>query len=121
MIILVQKQVKVYFWPLGEQTSIAMDKLFALLTDYQTPIRKTMETWGRTLYIPKCVGRIGRDSFKNLCGANKSAADYLLIASEFNVLFIDDIPALNLDSRNEARRFITLIDTLYEQKVLNSD
>ena len=76
-----------------------------------------METWGRELVVPISVGRVGRDCFKNLCGSNKSAADYLLIASQFDILFIDDIPTLNLDSRNEARRFITLIDTLYEQKV----
>ena len=55
--------------------------------------------------------------FQELCGSPHSAADFLALATNINVLILTDIPRIKLEHRNEARRFITLIDTLYENKV----
>jgi len=58
---------------------------------------------------------VARFSFADLCAAPLAGADYLAIARSYHTLLIDDIPALTPDRRNEARRFITLIDTLYDR------
>ncbi|GIR46211.1 MAG: hypothetical protein CM15mP55_1870 [Hyphomicrobiales bacterium] len=69
------------------------------------------------LPVPRAVGGIARLSFDELCVAARGAADYLALAQHFHTLFIDNIPRLRTDKRNEAVRFVTLIDALYEHKV----
>ncbi|KAJ3225807.1 hypothetical protein HDU81_007657 [Chytriomyces hyalinus] len=71
---------------------------------------------GRTLTIPETCERNAKASFKLLCGSPHSAADFLELASHFDTLILTDVPKMSLTQRNEARRFITLIDALYENK-----
>jgi protein AFG1 len=56
-------------------------------------------------------------SFQDLCGSSHSAADFLALASSLQILILTDVPKMQLKHKNEAKRFITLIDTLYENKI----
>jgi protein AFG1 len=69
------------------------------------------------MIIEETCDRICRISFDQLCGQARSSAEFLQIASDFDVVIITDIPRLDLSTRNEARRFITLIDSLYDARV----
>jgi protein AFG1 len=79
---------------------------------------KKVETWGRFFHIPQLsTNGIAKVSFQELCGEAHSAADFLALASQIKVLVLTDIPKMSVAHRNEARRFITLMDTLYENKI----
>jgi cell division protein ZapE len=72
---------------------------------------------GRSLRVPRAAMGVARFSFHELCGQPLGASDYLRIAHEFHTLVLDAIPVMDYDRRNEARRFIILVDTLYEHAV----
>lgn len=72
---------------------------------------------GRKLEIPRHHNGVGRVSFHQLCGAALGPADYLAVASALRVLVVENIPALGRSNFNEAKRFVTLVDALYEAKV----
>ena len=67
--------------------------------------------------MPKSLKGVAVFSFKRLCGEPRGAADYLAIARRYHTVIIVGIPVMNRDMRNEAARFVTLIDALYEHKV----
>eukprot|EP00842_Homolaphlyctis_polyrhiza_P004596 jgi/Hompol1/5137/HPOL_000842-RA len=73
--------------------------------------------WGRKFVVKDAAGRVAKISFNQLCGEAHSAADYLELARHFEILIVTDVPAMTLAQRNEARRFITLVDTIYDSKV----
>lgn len=81
------------------------------------PSRRVLEFLGRQLHVPLAAGPLAMFTFRDLCSNPLSAADYLEICSQFDTIFIRDIPRLTLQSRTEARRFITMIDTLYDHRV----
>jgi len=70
----------------------------------------------RKLHLPRTCGPMLRTSFAEMCAANNGPADYLAIAERFTTVFIADVPLLTPEKRNEARRFVGLIDALYEAK-----
>jgi cell division protein ZapE len=72
---------------------------------------------GRKLHIPQAARGVARFSFDDLCKAALGAADYLAIAHTFRTVMIDHIPVMGAEMRNEARRFVLLIDTLYDEGV----
>ena len=72
---------------------------------------------GRTLTISQASKGVARASFKELCAEALGAQDYLALAEAFDTLILDDIPVLGPEKRNEAKRFVMLIDTLYENHV----
>jgi cell division protein ZapE len=72
---------------------------------------------GRVIQVPRAARGVARFSFGDLCGQPLGALDYLKIAHEFHTLLIDHVPVLDFEQRNEAKRFIILIDTLYDQAV----
>ena len=72
---------------------------------------------GRRLQFAACAAGAMRESFENLCGQALAAADYLAIARKFHTVFVDRIPIMSKANRNEAKRFVTLIDALYEHHV----
>lgn len=94
-----------------------MNQTLQLLSNGQPIVPKTLSIWGRVLIIPQTCGRIAKTTFKQLCGEARSSAEYLEIARQFDILIISDIPRLSLATINEARRFITLIDAIYDNKV----
>ncbi len=72
---------------------------------------------GRQITVPYAAGRTARFSFSDLCEAPLSAADYLEIGSRYDTIFLEGIPLLSPAKRNETKRFINLIDTLYDRRI----
>lgn len=72
---------------------------------------------GRQVEIPHFASGVGRASFWELCGRPLGPADYLAIAAAVRVLILEDVPQLSASNYNEAKRFVTLIDAIYEAKV----
>ena len=107
----------IWFSPCGPRARADLDARFEELTGHVAPTPVTLALKGRDLPVPRAVGGVARLSFDDLCVAARGAADYLALAQHFHTLFIDNIPRLRTDKRNEAVRFVTLIDALYEHKV----
>ena len=107
----------IWFSPCGPRARADLDARFDELTGHVAPTPVTLALTGRDLPVPRAVGGVARLSFDDLCVAARGAADYLALAQHFHTLFIDNIPRLRSDKRNEAVRFVTLIDALYEHKV----
>ena len=107
----------VYYSPLGDAARTAMDSAWQRLICGGAEVAMKFNVKGRQVVIPRTARGIGRVSFDQLCGVALGAEDYLAIASNFHTLFMDDIPLLTPELRNEAKRFVTLIDALYERRV----
>jgi cell division protein ZapE len=111
------RDMRIYHTPLGPQATAALDAAFATLTEGATPKPETLVVQGRFLKVAHAAGAVARFSFHDLCEEPLGPADYVAIAQHFRTLVLDDIPLLGADRRNPARRFITLIDELYEHRV----
>jgi cell division protein ZapE len=109
--------------PNGPEATAALSAAFFRLTDYPPEDRANVPTGeipvagGRTLHVPKCLKGVAVFSFKRLCGEPRGAADYLAVARRFHSVIIVGIPRMGPENRNEAARFVTLVDALYEHKV----
>jgi cell division protein ZapE len=77
----------------------------------------TLMVMGRPFPVPRAAPGVARFDFDALCGSALGAGDYLALATHFPALVLDDIPVLRPDNFDRARRFITLVDTLYEHRV----
>lgn len=108
---------QVYFAPIDAKAEAAFDALWASLTDGAAETGETLEVTGRKIRLPHTVGGHMRSSFISLCGAALGPQDYLAIASRFHTVFLEGVPMLTPDRRNEAARFVSLVDALYEAKV----
>ena len=106
---------QVYFTPLNSVSSQGLEELWRDLTGGRD-IRHSLQVKGRSLDIPRYHNGVGRLSFYDLCGKPLGPADYLTLAEALRVIVIDDIPQLGRHNFNEAKRFVTLIDALYESK-----
>ncbi len=111
------KGLQVYFAPLGEESDAGLDLAWAALNGEAHPVACDIEVKGRTLHFEICSNGALRESFTKLCGSALGPGDYLAIAARFHTVFIDGIPKLTQTNRNEAKRFVTLIDALYEHRV----
>jgi len=107
----------VYMWPVSRHADAAMDEMFTQLTHHAEIMPMTLEVQGRKLTVPQSYGGIARFRFADLCEKPLGAADYLAVARRFHTVFLSGIPKLGPEKRNEARRFVTLIDTLYDHRV----
>lgn len=108
-----------YHTPLSPRAAVALEAQLAELTDHgplqvgvTVPVRM-----GRTLSVPRSARGVAAFSFSALCERNHSAADYRALCENFHTLVLAGVPALSTAQHNEARRFITLIDELYEARV----
>ena len=108
---------KLYLTPANDDARIELNNHWLRLTGGSAPHSCELDVKGRKLAISKSAAGVARFDFAELCGLPLGAADYLEIARTFHTILIDDIPVLTPDRRNEARRFITLIDTLYDRGV----
>ncbi|KAJ3016186.1 Lactation elevated protein 1 [Thoreauomyces humboldtii] len=104
--------------PLNNATRRHVDAIFKNLTKGHDVGPETLHFLGRTLSIPLASTSASVCSlpFSTICGEPHSAADYLAVVSRFRTILLTDIPRMTLDHRNEARRFITFIDAMYENK-----
>lgn len=108
---------RVYHVPAGAASAQALDQAFADLASGARRQRQEFDVGGRMLVVERAAGGVGRFSFEELCGKPLGSLDFLSIARHFHTVLLDDIPKLDLSRRNEAKRFITLIDILYEHHV----
>ena len=107
---------QVYFSPITPTTEAAFDALWRGQLDGAAETGATLEVMGRKMRLPRASGGLLRASFASLCGQALGAQDYLAIAGRFHTLFLEDVPRLGADRRNEARRLVWLIDALYEAR-----
>jgi cell division protein ZapE len=108
--------------PNGPVATAELSAAFFRLTDYPPEDKanvpsEDLRVQGRALHVPKSLKGVAVFSFKRLCGEARGAADYLAIARRFHTVILVGVPILTPDHRNEAARFVALIDALYEHKV----
>ena len=113
------RDLPVYHHPLGPEADAALDAVFAALTDGAAPAPVDVTVGTARL---ACALRRRRASpasaFADLCNRPLGAADYLALTERFHTLFLDGVPILAPNRRNEARRFMTLVDALYERRMM---
>ncbi|WP_299080384.1 cell division protein ZapE [uncultured Ruegeria sp.] len=106
----------VYFTPIGPEARQSIRSVWTDLAGGPAdPL--VLQVKGRAVELPQFRNGVARASFYDLCGRMLGPADYLAIAEEVKVLVLEDIPRLSRNNFNEAKRFVTLIDALYEGKV----
>ena len=114
---------KTWLVPNGAEATAALSETFFRMTDYPPEDRAHVPSLeldvggGRMLHVPKALKGVAVFSFKRLCAEARGASDYLAIARRFHTVLMVGIPVLGPHNRNEAARFVTLIDALYEYRV----
>ncbi|KAJ5778292.1 hypothetical protein N7520_001538 [Penicillium odoratum] len=108
----------VYHHPLGSDAEAHAQKWFDYLGDpiNDPPHAETQEVWGRTIQVPLASGKAAKFTFNQLIGTATGAADYLELVRHYDGFIITDVPGMNLNQRDLARRFITFIDAVYESR-----
>ncbi|MDX8443694.1 cell division protein ZapE [Mesorhizobium australafricanum] len=107
----------VYVTPDNAAADRVLDDAWKAMTHGQPTGEVTLTLKGRHLVVPRAAGDAARFSFADLCEKPLGARDYLAIAGRFSTVFIDHVPVLGEGKRNEAKRFILLIDTLYDHRM----
>ena len=111
------RMMQVFLTPLTPETDAELEKDFRRLILGFEPKPLTIEVYGRKLKVPRTAEGIAFFNFADLCENPLGAADYLEIAACFHTVFVAGIPRLKPERRDAAKRFVTLIDALYEHKV----
>ena len=106
----------VYLCPADQNAKLSMDNYFFEFTGGRKPETEIIEVLGRSIRMDASVG-VARKSFKELCQEALGAADYLAIASRYHTLLLEGVRCMSESNESEARRFVNLIDALYEAKV----
>ena len=106
-----------FIHPLGPAADRKLQDLWERLTDTEKGEPRSLEVLGRKLQVPQAAHGAARFTFADLCEAPLGPPDYLAIAKSFGTVFIEHIPVLTLRHRNPSKRFILLIDTLYDAHV----
>ena len=109
-------QSKTYFTPINKETQDEFYKLFNRFVDESHLTTIKIKTNSREIIFDKCSSNILLTDFKKLCDENLSHQDYINIAENFNLIFLNNVPELNDQNKDSCRRFISLIDMLYENK-----
>jgi len=107
----------IWHTPIDEESDVALDIAWQRLTGTLTGEPARIELKGRAIQVPQAAKGAARFSFHELCEVPLGASDYLRLAREFHTLIVDHIPVMGAEKRNEAKRFIALIDTLYDNAV----
>lgn len=113
-------QQNTWLVPNGPAATADLSAAFFRLTDHEVtePIpAEDIVVQGRTLHVPKTLKGVAVFSFRKLCGEARGAADYLAVARRYHTVILVGVPRLGPENRNEAARFVALIDALYEHKV----
>ncbi len=103
-----------YVFPLGPIADAALGRIWDGLTDGERGEALDIEVLGRKLHVPQSAHSCARFSFDALCRAPLAAPDYLALARNFDTVFVEQVPVFKASERNEAKRFILAIDTLYD-------
>lgn len=116
------KGAQTYYFPVNEETTAKLSATFFRLTDRRVEDRakvpsEELSVQGRKLFVPKAARGVAVFSFKRLCANPLGAADYLAIARTYHTVIMVAVPQFNQETGDQARRFITFIDALYEHGV----
>jgi len=106
----------VYYSPLGGGAEIAIEGAWNRLTGMAIARPTILKVQGRELVLENTAAGTARTTFDRLCGKPLGAADYLKLSHSFQTLILENVPKMGRDMRNEAKRFVTLIDALYETR-----
>ncbi len=107
----------VYLTPLNDHADMAMDASWMQALHGRKPLPLDIPMKGRHIHVPLAADRIARFSFADLCDKPLGAADFLAICERFDAIFLDHVPLLGPEKRNQTKRFIILVDTLYDHAV----
>lgn len=110
------QEMPVFHRPLGTAATAELDEAFRRLTDGTAAQPTSLTVKGREIRISAAARGVARSDFTALCAQPLGAEDYLALATHFHTLVLDGVPNLGPEQRNEARRFMTLIDALYEHR-----
>ena len=103
--------------PAGAEARATLDEAFTRLSARATPKPERLLVSGHTLTVPIAAGGVARFDFDGLCRQALGAGDYGALATHYQALILDDVPRLSPENHDAARRFITLVDELYEHRV----
>ena len=106
----------IYHVPLDASAEVAISAAWDRLTRGAKPELSKLIVQGRTLSFPKTARGVLRSDFESLCESNRSPAEYLEIAQAFHTVILENVPEMGVHMRNAAKRFVTLIDALYETR-----
>lgn len=107
----------VWYAPLGPATETSLDAVWTRLTSGAQAQHVTLTVKGRKLEVSCEAAGVARFTFQELCARPLYSRDYLAIAANFHTIILSGIPLLGPENRNEAARFVALIDALYEAKI----
>jgi cell division protein ZapE len=109
--------VRMWLVPADEEADAALDKAWVRMTGNAKCRPRDISIKGRILHVPCSSHGVARFSFADLCERPLAASDYLRLAHDYHTILIDHIPVMDYPERNAAKRFISLIDTLYDNAV----
>ncbi len=109
--------VKMWLVPDDGAAAAALNKAWVKMTGNAPCKPRDIAIKGRTLHVPCSAHGVARFSFADLCEAPLAASDYLRLAHDYHTILVDHIPVMDYPERNAAKRFISLIDTLYDNAV----
>ena len=103
-----------YLTPLGTETTLRLQSVFETVTSGASGMPMVMLVKGHQVNVPRAAGKTAWFTFADLCAKPLDAIDYLALCEKFVTFRIDEVPVMGEAQRNEAKRFIALIDALYE-------
>jgi cell division protein ZapE len=109
--------VPMWLTPADAEANAALDRAWHRMTGGARCKSRDISIKGRILHVPCSAHGVARFSFADLCEKPLGASDYLRLAHDYHTILVDHIPVMDLAQRNAAKRFITLIDTLYDNAV----
>jgi len=109
--------VKMWLVPADRAAAAALDKAWDKMTGKARCQPRDISIKGRVLHVPCSAQGVARFSFADICEKPLAASDYLRLAHDYHTILIDRIPVMDYPERNAAKRFIALIDTLYDNAV----
>ncbi len=107
----------VWYVPADAAADVALNDAWRRLAPGHDGAPQELPVRGRAVHVPRAAMGVARFSFHDLCEEPLAAADYLRIAREYHTIILDRVPVMTFDTRNAAKRFIILIDTLYDMNV----
>ncbi|KAJ2175226.1 ATPase [Coemansia sp. RSA 2522] len=116
---LVRESARVFFAPITQNTNDALMAVFSRASqNARVQVNGELRFLGRSLRVPRSARGVAWFEFSDLCTQAHGSADYIELARHFHTLVLSNVPVMHMDDRNAARRFITLIDALYEAHVV---
>jgi cell division protein ZapE len=110
-------RMPVYVTPLGEEADRKMNEAWTAAIEGAREGPVEIEVKGRSILVPRAAHGTARFTFPELCQRPHGARDYLAIMARFDTIFLDHVPVMNDAHRNEVKRFIVLVDVLYDRHV----